>query len=65
MRPQRILPTTMEFVDIAGLIAGAAEGQGLGNKEFLSHIRETDALAQVVRCLKMTMSCTSPAASVR
>jgi len=39
----------MEFVDIAGLVAGAASGEGLGNK-FLSHIRETDAIAQVVRC---------------
>lgn len=51
VKPQKILPTTMEFVDIAGLVAGAAEGQGLGNK-FLSHIRETDALAQVVRCFE-------------
>jgi ribosome-binding ATPase len=48
-RPQRVLPTTVEFVDIAGLVAGAAEGEGLGNK-FLAHIRETDAIAQVVRC---------------
>lgn len=47
--PERILPTTMEFVDIAGLVEGAALGEGLGNK-FLSHIRETDAIAQVVRC---------------
>ncbi len=47
--PERCLPTTMEFVDIAGLVAGAASGEGLGNK-FLSHIRETDAIAQVVRC---------------
>jgi len=49
VNPERILPTTMEFVDIAGLVAGAASGEGLGNK-FLSHIRETDAIAQVVRC---------------
>ncbi|MSP53754.1 MAG: redox-regulated ATPase YchF [Gammaproteobacteria bacterium] len=49
VKPQRILPTTMEFVDIAGLVAGAASGEGLGNK-FLAHIRETDAIAQVVRC---------------
>jgi len=49
VNPQRCLPTTMEFVDIAGLVAGAASGEGLGNK-FLSHIRETDAIAQVVRC---------------
>lgn len=49
VKPQKILPTTMEFVDIAGLVAGAAAGEGLGNK-FLSHIRETDAIAHVVRC---------------
>ncbi len=47
--PERILPTTMEFVDIAGLVSGAASGEGLGNT-FLSHIRETDAIAHVVRC---------------
>lgn len=45
---QKIVPTVIEFVDIAGLVKGAAEGQGLGNK-FLTHIRETDAIAQVVR----------------
>ena len=49
VKPERCLPTTMEFVDIAGLVEGAASGEGLGNK-FLSHIRETDAIAQVVRC---------------
>jgi hypothetical protein len=49
VKPQRILPTTMEFVDIAGLVAGASKGEGLGNK-FLSHIRETNAVAHVVRC---------------
>lgn len=49
VQPQRILPTTMEFVDIAGLVAGAAKGEGLGNK-FLANIRETDAIAHVVRC---------------
>ena len=49
VKPERILPTTMEFVDIAGLVAGASKGEGLGNK-FLAHIRETDAIAQVVRC---------------
>ncbi len=49
VKPERTLPTTMEFVDIAGLVAGAASGEGLGNK-FLAHIRETDAIAQVVRC---------------
>ena len=47
--PERIMPTTMEFVDIAGLVAGASKGEGLGNK-FLATIRETDAIAQVVRC---------------
>lgn len=49
VKPERVLPTTMEFVDIAGLVAGASQGEGLGNK-FLAHIRETDAIAQVVRC---------------
>ena len=49
VKPQRILPTTMEFVDIAGLVAGASKGEGLGNT-FLANIRETDAIAQVVRC---------------
>jgi len=47
--PQKILPTTMEFVDIAGLVEGASKGEGLGNK-FLANIRETDAIAHVVRC---------------
>lgn len=49
VNPERVLPTTMEFVDIAGLVEGASKGEGLGNK-FLAHIRETDAIAQVVRC---------------
>ncbi len=49
--PEKVLPTTMEFVDIAGLVAGASKGEGLGNK-FLSHIRETDAIAHVVRCFE-------------
>jgi ribosome-binding ATPase YchF (GTP1/OBG family) len=49
VHPQRILPTTVEFVDIAGLVAGASKGEGLGNK-FLQHIREVDAIAHVVRC---------------
>jgi ribosome-binding ATPase len=49
VKPERILPTMVEFVDIAGLVAGAAQGEGLGNK-FLAHIRETDAIAHVVRC---------------
>lgn len=53
VKPQRILPTTMEFVDIAGLVAGASQGEGLGNK-FLAHIRETQAIAQVVRCFDNT-----------
>jgi GTP-binding protein YchF len=49
VKPEKVLPTTVEFVDIAGLVAGASKGEGLGNK-FLAHIRETDAIAQVVRC---------------
>lgn len=49
VKPERCLPTTMEFVDIAGLVAGASKGEGLGNK-FLANIRETDAIAHVVRC---------------
>ena len=49
VKPQRVLPTTMEFVDIAGLVEGASKGEGLGNK-FLANIRETDAIAHVVRC---------------
>jgi GTP-binding protein YchF len=49
INPQKVLPTTMEFVDIAGLVAGASRGEGLGNR-FLAHIRETDAIAHVVRC---------------
>src|SRR5476649_3011966 len=48
VKPQRILPTTMEFVDIAGLVKGASDGEGLGN-QFLTNIRETDAIAEVVR----------------
>jgi ribosome-binding ATPase YchF (GTP1/OBG family) len=51
VKPKRILPTTMEFVDIAGLVAGASKGEGLGNK-FLANIRETDAIAHVVRCFE-------------
>lgn len=50
-RSARIIPAAIEFVDIAGLVKGAAEGAGLGNK-FLSHIRETDAIVQVVRCFE-------------
>ncbi|MES2820142.1 MAG: redox-regulated ATPase YchF [Pseudomonadota bacterium] len=51
VKPERVLPTTMEFVDIAGLVAGASKGEGLGNK-FLANIRETDAIAHVVRCFQ-------------
>jgi GTP-binding protein YchF len=53
VKPQKILATTMEFVDIAGLVAGASKGEGLGNK-FLANIRETDAIAHVVRCFEDT-----------
>jgi len=49
--PQKILPTTVEFVDIAGLVKGASQGEGLGN-QFLAHIREVDAIAHVVRCFE-------------
>ncbi len=49
VRPERVVPTTLEFVDIAGLVAGASKGEGLGN-QFLANIRETDAIAHVVRC---------------
>ena len=49
VKPERIVPTTIEFVDIAGLVAGASKGEGLGN-QFLANIRETDAIAHVVRC---------------
>jgi ribosome-binding ATPase len=50
-KPERVLPTAIEFVDIAGLVAGASKGEGLGN-QFLAHIRETDAIAHVVRCFE-------------
>ena len=49
--PEKTIPTTMEFVDIAGLVAGASKGEGLGNK-FLANIRETDAIVHVVRCFE-------------
>lgn len=49
VKPERVVPTTIEFVDIAGLVAGASKGEGLGN-QFLAHIREVDAIAHVVRC---------------
>lgn len=51
VKPQRIIPTTMTFVDIAGLVKGASQGEGLGN-QFLATIRESDAIAQVVRCFE-------------
>jgi len=50
-KPEKILPTTMEFVDIAGLVEGASKGEGLGN-QFLSNIRETDAILHLVRCFE-------------
>ena len=50
-KPEKILPTTVEFLDIAGLVAGASKGEGLGN-QFLAHIREVDAIAHVVRCFE-------------
>ncbi|MGA8277996.1 MAG: redox-regulated ATPase YchF [Rhodanobacteraceae bacterium] len=53
VKPQKIIPTAIEFVDIAGLVAGASKGEGLGNK-FLAHIREVDAIAHVVRCFEDT-----------
>ncbi|HUD96561.1 MAG TPA: redox-regulated ATPase YchF [Woeseiaceae bacterium] len=51
VKPQKIIPTAMEFVDIAGLVAGASKGEGLGN-QFLANIRETNAIAHVVRCFE-------------
>jgi len=51
VKPKEVIPTAMQFVDIAGLVAGAASGEGLGN-QFLAHIRETDAIAHVVRCFE-------------
>ncbi len=53
VKPQKTIPTSFEFVDIAGLVAGASKGEGLGNK-FLAHIREVDAIAHVVRCFENT-----------
>ncbi|HYB65744.1 MAG TPA: redox-regulated ATPase YchF, partial [Steroidobacteraceae bacterium] len=49
VQPEKVVPATVEFVDIAGLVAGASQGEGLGN-QFLAHIREVDAIAHVVRC---------------
>src|SRR3989454_11371789 len=51
IKPERIVPAIVEFVDIAGLVAGASKGEGLGN-QFLAHIRETDAIVNVVRCFE-------------
>ena len=51
VKPKKIIPTTMEFVDIAGLVSGASKGEGLGN-QFLGNIRETNAIAHVVRCFE-------------
>ncbi len=51
VKPEKVVPTMMQFVDIAGLVAGASRGEGLGNK-FLAHIRETDAIAHIVRCFE-------------
>ncbi|MBM3203545.1 redox-regulated ATPase YchF, partial [Candidatus Woesearchaeota archaeon] len=51
VKPERVVATSIEFVDIAGLVAGASKGEGLGN-QFLAHIRETDAIAHVVRCFE-------------
>jgi ribosome-binding ATPase len=51
VKPERVVPTTMEFIDIAGIVAGASKGEGLGN-QFLANIRETDAIAHVVRCFE-------------
>ena len=50
-KPKKLTPTTVEFVDIAGLVKGASEGEGLGNK-FLGHIREVDAILHIIRCLR-------------
>ena len=51
MNPERVIPTTMEILDIAGLVKGASKGEGLGNK-FLANIRETDAILHVLRCFE-------------
>jgi GTP-binding protein YchF len=50
-KPEKVTPATVEFVDIAGLVAGASKGEGLGN-QFLAHIRETDGTIQIVRCFR-------------
>ena len=51
LKPEKLTPTTIEFVDVAGLIAGASQGEGLGN-QFLAHIRDVDLLVHVVRCFE-------------
>ena len=51
VKPNKVVPTAFEFVDIAGLVKGASQGEGLGN-QFLSHIREVDAIVHVVRCFE-------------
>ena len=53
IKTQKVIPASMEFVDIAGLVRGASQGEGLGN-QFLGHIRETDAIVNVVRCFEDT-----------
>ena len=63
-KPQKVLPTTMEFVDIAGLVEGAARGEGLGN-QFLGHIRETMPLPTWCAVLKTQMWCMSTVGSIR
>jgi GTP-binding protein YchF len=62
LKPERLTPTTIEFVDVAGLIAGASKGEGLGN-QFLGHIRDTDLLVHVVRCFE-TAQCPHPLGSL-
>src|SRR5690606_27805747 len=53
-KPKQTIPTTFEFIDIAGLVKGASHGEGLGNK-YLAHIRETDAICHVVRCFEYSI----------
>lgn len=62
LKPQRLTPTTIEFVDVAGLIAGASQGEGLGN-QFLAHIRDVDLLVHVVRCFASSQ-CPHPLGSL-
>ena len=64
VQPAKVIPATVEIVDIAGLVRGASKGEGLGN-QFLSNIRETDAILHVLRCLTMTISCMSMGLSTR